>query len=230
LTGTRSSLLQKLPILAGLSVDQIEELESALRPRRYQKGEVVFHRDDPGDSLYIIDDGAVRIGLTSSDGREVTLTVLGTGGFFGELALLDGEPRSADAVAVEPTRLLRLQRETFLRFLEGHPATAPVLLATMSRQIRRLTDQVYDAAFLDLPSRLAKAILNLAVAAGGGPDGVSLRLTQTELASMVGATRESVNKWLRFYQRRGIIRLGRGTIAVLRMKELEDHATSYSYV
>jgi CRP/FNR family transcriptional regulator, cyclic AMP receptor protein len=212
------AVLARIPLLAELTAEELEELGACLRRRPYRKGEVIFVRGDPGTSLYLIETGRVKIVLTSPEGKEVVLARLGPADFFGDLALLDGDPRSADAVAQEGGQLLLLRREDFLRFVEARPAVAARLLAVLSRRLRRNAQLLQDAAFLDIPGRLARVILELAEAEGR-PDGaglvISSRLTQAELAGMVGATRESVNKWLRSYERRGLIRRQRGLISVL---------------
>jgi CRP-like cAMP-binding protein len=153
----------------------------------------------------------------------VLLDLLGPGDVFGELALLDGEPRSADAVAVEPTVLLLLRREEFVRFLEERPRLSVQLLAVLSRRLRRDAQLVQDAAFLDVPARLARILLRLAEAEGeAGEEGLVIRarLTQTDLAGLVGTTRETLNKWLGFYEAQGWIRWDKGQITVRRPEAL----------
>ncbi|HEU4758574.1 MAG TPA: Crp/Fnr family transcriptional regulator [Dehalococcoidia bacterium] len=218
-------VLAQVPLFTGLSSEELDALAALSRRRRYGKGEVVFRQGDPGSVLYIIESGQVKLTLTSTDGKEVILALLGPGGFFGELSLLDGEPRSADAVARLDSLLWALQRQHFLEFLDGRPRAARGLLAALSRRLRRTTELVQDAGFLDVPGRLARALLQMSEAAGqAGPDGVvvSPRLTQAELAEMVGATRESVNKWLGVYERQGLLRRQRGLITVLRPDELRN--------
>ncbi len=213
-----SAVLAQIPLFAGLTADELAGLAVCLRGRPYRRGEVIFVQGDPGTSLYLIETGRVKIVLTSPEDKQVILAQLGPADFFGDLALLDGEPRSADAVAQEPSQLWLLQRNDFLRFLETRPAVATRLLAVLSRRLRRNARLLQDAAFLDIPGRLARVILDLAEAEGQ-PAGAGLvvawPLTQAELAAMVGATRESVNKWLRSYERRGLIRRERGLIVVL---------------
>jgi len=211
--------LARVVLFADLPETNLLGLARRLRRRRYARGAVVFLRGDPGDSLYIVTSGAIRIGLTSSEGKEMTLALRGPGEFFGELALLDGEPRSADAVAQEPSELLLLQRGDFLAMVEERPAVAIALLKVLSRRVRQGSQTVEDAAFLDVPARLAIAILRLLEAQGEADTpgaAIHARLTQTELAGMVGTRRESVNRWLRFYEDQGLIRYERGQLTVLR--------------
>ncbi|MFY2560261.1 Crp/Fnr family transcriptional regulator, partial [Corallococcus terminator] len=188
------------------------------RPRRFARGEVVFHQGDVGTSLYVIRRGEVAIRLSSPDGKEVILALLARGDFFGELALLDGEPRSTDAVAREESELLALQREDFRRFLEDRPGTSLGLLATLSRMVRHVTQLVHDTHFLDARERLVRVLLDLARDQGErGPGGVVIprKLTQTELANLCGLTRESTNKWLRFYVREGLLSYEGGRITLV---------------
>ncbi len=205
--------LERVPLFSGLPSVEVEQLAANLRNLSCPRGHVIFRQGDPGTGLYIIQRGAVKVVRISPEGREVILALLEPGDFFGELALLDGESRSADAIAREPADLLVLQREDFLAFLQRYPPAAPQLLKALSRRLR-LTDQlVQDAAFLDVPGRLARALLYLSTDQAAS-------LTQTELAAMVGATRESVNKWLRFYQQRGFVRYDGGKLTVLRRDDL----------
>jgi CRP/FNR family transcriptional regulator, cyclic AMP receptor protein len=220
-------LLSRVPLFATLSPEDRQGLEVRLRSRRYPRGETLFVRGDPGSYLYIIESGSVKIALTSSEGKEMILAVLAEGDFFGELALLDGEPRSADAVMVDDTRLMILPREEFLRYVESRPRVALHALAVLSRRLRQTDQLVHDAVFFDVAGRLASVILRLAETIGqpvGSGVTISRRLTQVELAEMIGTTRESVNKWLGFYERQGIIRSQRGLITVLQPERLQQRA------
>jgi CRP/FNR family transcriptional regulator, cyclic AMP receptor protein len=212
-----ADVLQRVPLFAQLTPAELAGLSRSLRRRRFKRGEVIFFRGDPGDSLYVLETGKIKIVLTSPDGKEVVLSTLGPTDFFGDLALLDGEPRSADAVATESGELLLLHRSDFLQFLEAHPPVAVRLLAILSRRLRRNAQIIQDAAFLDVSGRLARTLLELAAGHSGQPPLViRTRLTQTDLAGMVGATRESVNKWLREYDRQGLLHFERGTITIYR--------------
>lgn len=217
------SVLARVGLFTDLSAQELDQLAASLRRRRYVEGQIVFAQGDPGTSLYVVEEGSVRISRTSPEGKEFVLAVLGPGEFFGELALLDGEPRSADAVAQEGCQLLLLPREDFIHFIESRPRVALSLLAVVSRRLRHADQLVEDALFLDVPARLAKLLLELAETQGrpveAGPV-IASRLTQSELAARVGATRESVNKWLGFYERQGLIRSDRGLITIVRPEEL----------
>ena len=213
-----AQLLVQIPIFAHLQGEELEHLSSLLRSRRFDKGEVIFHQGDVGTSLFIIRKGQVAIRLSSDDGKEVILTLLDRGDFFGELALLDGEPRSTDAVAREESDLLILQREDFQRFLDSRPQVVKGLLAALSRLVRRVTQLVHDSTFLDARTRLVRVLLDLAEHQGKPTgDGVVItqKLTQSELANLCGLTRESANKWLRFYTREGLLTSENGQITIV---------------
>jgi CRP-like cAMP-binding protein len=219
-------LLSQVGLFADLSSAELIGLAALMRPRPYARDEVIYLRGDPGTAFYVIANGKVKITLTSPDGKELILRRLGPGDFHGELALLDDEPRSADAIATEPSVLLVLQRDAFRQFLAEHPAVATKLLSTVSNYLRRNAELIQDATFLDVPARLARILLELA----GGTDGalppagtvIPDRLKQSELASLVGATRESINKWLGAFERQGLIRYEKGQIVLLRPAGLKQ--------
>ncbi len=214
---TAIDTLRRVPFLAPLADDDIAWLAARLRPRQYRVGTTIFHRDDSGTALHVIERGTVKLMLPSPEGREVTVELLGADDFFGELALLDGGPRSASAIALEATDTLTLERDQFAALLEAHPQVALRLLGVLGERLRRADDLIGDLLFLDLPGRLAKQLLALAEERGSAtPRGVriDLRLSQSELAAMVGATRESVNRCLNAYAERGILDFDRETITL----------------
>jgi CRP/FNR family cyclic AMP-dependent transcriptional regulator len=222
-----SQLLAQVSIFEQLDGESLEQLSALLRTRRYAKGEVIFHQGDVGTALYIIRKGEVAIRLSSPDGKEVILALLDRGDFFGELALLDGEPRSTDAVAREETDLLSIQREDFRVFLNARPKVALGLLANLSRLVRHVTQLVHDTTFLDARARLVRVLLELARNQGQqGSEGVVIpqKLTQTELANLCGLTRESTNKWLRFYVREGLLAYEGGRITLVHPARLSREA------
>ncbi|PTL80593.1 Crp/Fnr family transcriptional regulator [Vitiosangium sp. GDMCC 1.1324] len=224
---SHSNLLAQVPLFSSLGSDDQERLSARLQSRRYPRGEVIFHQGDTGTDLYIIREGEVTIRLSAPDGREVSLALLRRGDAFGELALLDEAPRSTDAVAREETHLLSLHRADLQRFLQERPQVVPTLLAELSRLVRRVTRTVHDASFLDARARLARVLLDLAQTQGQpGTEGVALtsRLTQTELANLAGLTRESTNRWLRFYVREGLLTYEEGRITLLEPDHLRMNA------
>lgn len=215
--------LRRVPFLTVLPERELEQLALQTHPRRYRAGDIIFHREDPGSTLYIVQSGRVKLVLASPEGREVTVGLLGAGDFFGELALLDGGPRSATVVALEPVEALTLARAPFVAVLEHHPEVAGALLTVLGERIRQTDELLQDILFLDLPARLAKRLLALGEQHGHRtPEGlrIDLRLSQTDLARMVGSTRESVNRCLNAYSERGLLRLDRDAIALLRPDEL----------
>lgn len=217
------SLLAQIPMFEHLAQEDLTHLSGLLQQRRYSKGEVIFHQGDVGTALFIVRRGEVAIRLSSSEGKEVILALLGRGDAFGELALLDGEPRSTDAVARDETHLLSLHQEDFRRFLGERPQVAMGLLAVLSRMVRRVTQLVHDSAFLDARARLARVLLDLARSQGqpSSEGGVVIpKLTQAELANLCGVTRESANKWLRFYTREGLLTSENGQITIVDLERL----------
>jgi len=210
-------LLQEVPFFASVRRQDLLPLAAASRLQHYRRHGIVFHRDDPGDSLHIIHSGQVRIVLTSPEGDEIVLALLEPGEFFGELSLVDGLPRSATAVANEPTVTLSLTRPAFLRALGENPHLAQQVILALCSRLRRTDLLLGDAAFLDVASRLTKRLHDLVATrrdAGETAGAPVVRITQVELAAMVGATRETVNKELRALEGRGIIRLERGRIVL----------------
>jgi CRP/FNR family transcriptional regulator, cyclic AMP receptor protein len=219
-----SGVLSRLRLFAGLSEETTALLEAGIQKRSFRRGEVIFHKGDPGSSMYLIVEGQVRIVLPSDAGEEALLGVLDTGDFFGDLSLIDGQPRSATIIASEPTETVVLHRDDFLKVVHSNPSVAIDMLKVLARRLRETDEFVEDAVFLDVPGRLAKKLLELSETYGDvRPDGtvIGLRLTQSELATMVGATRESVNKHLRSYRSRGIIDVNRQRIVIRRPEELQ---------
>jgi CRP-like cAMP-binding protein len=195
-------------LFAGSSAGERTVLASLAHRRRYPRGQTVFREGDPCTGLYVVEEGRVKVRVTSSEGRERILALLGPGDVLGELAVLDGEPRCADVVAHEECTLIFLGREEFREFLGRHPEASARLLHLLARRLRRADLQLHDAAFYDVRGRLASALLRLASEHGEHGEGGVLcpRLSQTEVAHLIGATRESVNKWLRRFQRMGLLR------------------------
>jgi len=214
-------LLARVPALAKLPREDLMALAAAARRRQYRRDEVIFHREDPGDSLHIIESGRVEILLPSDGGEELILAILGPGDFFGDLSLLDGAPRSATAMAREPTTTVVVHREDFLGWLQSRPRAVATIFEALAQRLRATNELLGDVAFLEAPRRLAKRLLEVASAAPGpGRGPIQVRLTQEELASLVGISRESVNKHLRAWQEQGLVSLGRGRLQVLRPEKL----------
>ena len=206
--------LRQIPLFAGLTAAESESLARLLRRRHFERGSVVFRQGDAGTCCYLIATGVIKIARQHTDGREIILALLTEGDVFGELALLDGETRSADAIVQEASELLLLDREPFLAFLDTHAKVAARLLATLSRRLRHTDDLVQDAAFLEVRARLARLILSLSEQQSGARV-QPVRLTQGDLASLIGATRESVNRWLKVFVRKGAVRMDKTGLHVV---------------
>jgi CRP/FNR family transcriptional regulator, cyclic AMP receptor protein len=225
---TDPEVLAKVGLFGDLAIEELVGLASLMRPRAYAKDEVIYLKGDPGTAFYVIASGKVKIALTSPDGKEIIIRRLGPGDFHGELALLDDQPRSADAVATEQSVLLVLQRDAFRQFINEHSGAAAKLLGTVSQYLRRNADLIQDATFLDVPARLARILLELATVPGSTaeipPPGAVIpdRMKQGELASLVGATRESINKWLGAFEKQGLIKYDKGQITLLRPSGLKQ--------
>ncbi len=194
----------------------LADIARQLRHRRFRRGETIFHQGDPGDALHLVSSGAVKIVLPSTEGEEAIIATLRSSDFFGELALLDGAPRSATAVALEATETWTLSRELFHDLLDRDPRLRDSLLAGLARELRRLTGQVEELHFLDLAGRLAMRLARLAREAD--PAAVEVRLdwpyTQSDLASMIGGTRQSVNRLLSGLVERGLVVIEPETLTI----------------
>lgn len=219
-----SSYLRQVDIFANLSEEDAQELMAVARKRSFRAGEVIFHRDDPGQVLYIIKEGKVKIALISPDGQEISLVVFGKGECFGEFALLDGEPRSADAIALDKVECYTLQRSDFQNAIMKHPTIAIQVLEVLSRRLRKTDQMVENLIFLDVYGRVAKKLLELANEHGVKVDDgtrIEVRLTQQELASMVGASRESVNKVMGYFTDKQYISTDKHKITIHRIADLQ---------
>ena len=210
--------LRRCALFAKVDDETLALCASSLRIRRYRKNETIFHQGDPGDSLYIIESGSVKIVLPSPEGEEgAIIATLLRGDFFGELALLDGAPHSATAVAIEPTEALVLRRDRFDELVENEPALRRALFASLVMELRRLTGHVEELHFLDLPGRLASRIVRLA--RESQPDATTnVRLdwpfTQSDLAAMIGGTRQTVNRLLADMTAQDLVRLERDALII----------------
>jgi CRP/FNR family transcriptional regulator, cyclic AMP receptor protein len=220
--------LSTVPFFAGLQPFALERVAVGMRGRRFRRGEVIFHVGDPGDALFIIMAGEVKISLPSEDGDEAILTRLHQGDVFGELALLDGAPRSATATALGPVETVVLPRDRFRELIADEPAVRDALLASLAAELRRLTNHVEELHFLDITGRLAACLVRLAsdggTAMGDGEIRLRTSLTQGDLAAMVGSTRQSVNKLLGQFTADGYVRMERDAIVITDLDALSRAA------
>lgn len=227
-TSAKESLaaeLSRVPLFAGLSPAQLADMSRVVQRRTYRADEVIFYQGDAGDKMYLIAAGQVKVTVTSADGDEVILTVLDAGECFGELSLLDAQPRSATVQTTQHTDVLVLQRSSFVQFLRQAPDVAIRLLGVLSGRLRATDQLVQDAVFLDVAARLAKKLLGLAETHGrpvGDGVEIDMHLTQQDLASMIGATRESVNKQLSLLRDRGLLTIDRQRIMILKPQALHE--------
>lgn len=220
--------LAAIPLFAGLRPPELEALAQRVRQRRYREGEAIFHRDDPGAAMYVILNGRVKIHNESADGTDVIITVFKGGEFFGEMSLLDGSERSADATTLEPTEMLMLTRGDLEEAIERHPRIAINMLASLASRLRTSTSSIETLSALDVRGRIARVLLDLSEKHGEKlPVGmrINVRLTQSELAALVGASRESVNKVIGQYRRRGCVEYDedKQRLILLKPGELRKH-------
>lgn len=222
-----NDVLRQAPMFAALDDAEASALRATMHAVKLRRGEILFREGDIGDELYVVMDGKVKMGRTSTDGRENLLSVLGPGQMFGELSLFDPGPRSSTVTAVTDADLLALGQDQLLSWLTGRPEVARGLLLQLASRLRGLNDQVADLVFSDVPGRVAKALLDLARRFGRPADGsvhVHHDLTQEELAQLVGASRETVNKALADFVHRGWIRLEQRAVVILDVERLTNRA------
>jgi CRP-like cAMP-binding protein len=235
---TPHDLLRSHPFFGALTDTETQTLLKGARYRMVVAGEVVFLRHDPADGLYGVLSGSVLMVVDSVEGKELVLNRHGAGEFFGEVALLDGEGRSATAVAYEPSKLVHVGRDRLLAFLKQHPEAMLRIVQVLCARMRRVTHLVEDSLFLDVPTRLARQIVALAGVRGKTTDNLAattLQLSQNDLARMLGVSREFVGRQLGLWRDAGIVELSRRRLTVRDPKalrwlcdgnELRRHLTS----
>lgn len=220
-------VVRKAPLFAALDEETAHALMSSMSSVDLPRGQTLFHEGDPGDRLYVVVSGKVKLGRTSSDGRENLVTVLGPGEMLGELSLFDPGPRSLSATAVSDSELAGLGHADLQAFLNERPDVARHLLQALARRLRRTNDILADMVFSDVPGRVAKALLDLSRRFGRQTDQgvmVAHELTQEELAQLVGASRETVNKALADFAGRGWLRLEARAVCLLDVDRLTKRA------
>jgi CRP-like cAMP-binding protein len=222
MTAQTADFLASIPLFSGLHRDELAKFAELTRERAYPKGSVILFQDDPGDSLFVLRQGRVKVVLIGEDGREVILGVLEPGAHFGELALIDDQPRSAHVIAMDDAQLLILRREDFRRRVEANPTIAWALLTELSRRLRRADQKIGGLVLLDVPGRIARLLLDLADEAGAPM--IEKPLTHQTIAQMIGASRETVSRAMKEFQDAGLIRVERRRIAVGNREALEKRA------
>ena len=204
-----------------------EELDGILRmatERRFRRGQTIFQKDDPGSYMMAVLSGRVRIGAISLEGKEITLNMIDAGEVFGEIALLDGKPRSADATAIEDAHLLVIERRHFVPYLEGDKGLALRLLAVLCERLRQTSETLGDFVMFDLPARLGRTLIKLADDYGrpAGPAvRIGIKLSQNDLSRLVASSRESVNKQMRAWEDEGLVVKESGLLTILQPRELK---------
>lgn len=216
--------LRRCALFAHVDDAGLFALAALTRRRRYRRNEVIFHQDDVGDALHIVAEGAVKIVLPSAEGEEAIIASLKPGDFFGQLALLDGSPRSATATALEHTETLALPRDQFLRLVTEDPRLVTALLRAIAGELRRLTGHVEELHFLDLSGRLSLRLVRLARDVDPLANGrieLNWPFTQSDLAAMIGGTRQSVNKLLSGLEEDGLLEIDHETLVINDLAALE---------
>jgi len=214
----RLHFFRQMPLFAGLSEAELNHLAGDFRPRSFPQGETIFHEGDPGLALYVVARGRIRIYVQNQEGQETSVILYGPATLFGELAVIDERPRSASASAMEDTILYTLDRAHFRDHLKRSPQLALNFMQTLADRVRYSTTQVESLTLMDVPRRVARKLMELARDHGrveGNRVVLSLHLTQSDLAGLVGATRESVNKTIRAFRQERLIEMEQGQITIL---------------
>jgi CRP/FNR family cyclic AMP-dependent transcriptional regulator len=205
-------VLKAIPMFQHLDGEEVAALAHLLRERRFARGGIIVAQGDPGDALFLIGQGQVKVAVFAEDGREVILSVLTAGGFFGEMALLDDQPRSAHVIAMTDATLLQLRRDDFRNHLRASPALGVALLAELSRRLRRADETITSMALLDVNGRIAHLLLDLAREEGGTK--ITRKMTHATIGQMVGASRETVSRTMRSLAVQGVISVNRREIVL----------------
>ena len=230
----RAALLAGHSFFRSLSEDQLGELASLTHERDFSRGQMIFQKGDAGDSLMAVLAGRVKISTVSADGKEVVFNIINAGEIFGEIALLDGGVRTADATPLEKSHLLILRRSDFIGFFERHTSFAVSLMEVLCERIRRTTELVEDSIFLDVAARIARRLMYLSreQRQAGGDDPIKLKISQQELGDFAGISRKTTNRILNQWREMGIIELGYGALtlndrtAIERLASEGEDATS----
>ena len=222
MTSTTSDFLGTVPLFNGLAKEELESFAELMRERSYPRGSVILFENDPGDSLFVVREGRVKVVLIGEDGREVILGVLGVGQHFGELSLIDEQPRSAHVIAMDDASLLVLRREDFRKRVEANPSVAWSLLMELSRRLRRADEKIGGLVLLDVPGRIARLLLDMAEESGGPQ--IEKSLTHQTIAQMIGASRETVSRAMKDFQDAGWITVERRRIELANRTALEQRA------
>lgn len=220
----KQAILRAHPLFGQLTADAISRLASYAHTKSFASGARIFEKGDPGSSLFAVGSGTVKISNQSTGGKDAVFNLIPAGGIFGEIALLDGQARTADAFALTNCELMVIDRRDFVPLVSQNPEIALKLIEILCQRIRRTSEQVEDVTFLDLPGRLAKTLLRLSADSGGQTRKVSI--TQREIGQMIGVSRESTNKQLREWEGNKWVKLERGSVVVLDRRPLMEIVSS----
>ncbi|MDE1933638.1 Crp/Fnr family transcriptional regulator [Bradyrhizobium sp.] len=220
------SVLRKHPIFCDLDAEAFEQLGRYAKSATLKRGATIFSKGDPGNSLIAVVSGTVKISISSPDGRNAILNLIGPGEIFGEVAVLDGQARTADAIANSNCEIVVIDRREFLPFVKSQPALAMKFIELLCTRLRWTSGQVEEVILQDLPGRLASALLRLTERRKASQDSRTIAVTQQEISEMVGMSRESINKQLRAWASRNWVRLEHGAIVVLNAASLQEIAES----
>jgi CRP-like cAMP-binding protein len=215
------AILRNHPLFGQLGADALNRLGSYAHTKSVRLGTTIFEKGDPGTSLFAVLSGTVKISNRSTDGKDAVLNMIAAGGIFGEIALLDGQPRTADAFAVSDCQLMVIDRRDFVPLISQNPEIALKLIEVLCSRIRRTSEQVEDMTFLDLPGRLAKTLLWLSTQPGSSP-AHKVSITQREIGQIIGMSRESTNKQLREWEDKKWLKLERGGVILLDPRPLTE--------
>lgn len=219
----RKAMLRDHPLFSGLPAEIIDRLCAYAKMKDVKRGVTIFTKGEQGMSMFAVCAGTVKISVPSTEGKDAVFNLISEGGIFGEIALLDGHPRTADAIAATNCQLMMIDRRDFLPLVRGHPDLALKIIDVLCARLRHTSEQVEDIVFLDLPGRLAKTLLRLG---NDKPNAKrKIAITQREIGQIIGMSRESTNKQLRDWERRKWIRLERGGIVILQHAALNALTT-----
>lgn len=212
---SKLSVLRKHPIFCDLGAEALDQLCRYAKHSTLKRGATIFSKGDPGTSMFAVISGTVKISISSADGRSAILNLIGAGEIFGEIAVLDGQARTADATANTNCEIFIIDRREFVPFVKSQPALAMKFIELLCTRLRWTSEQVEQIILQDLPGRLASALIRLTEKHKLAPGGRTIAVTQQEISEMVGMTRESINKQLRVWADRKWVRLEHGAIVVL---------------
>lgn len=220
--------LRQVSLFSDLSDSDLRELESVFRERSFRKNEVIFHAQEPGNALFVIKRGRVKISMDDRGGREIILRILEAGDFFGEMSLLDGEPRSATVSSLEPCQALILSRDEFLRFIPRHPGVVLKMLTTLSQRLRKADEKISRLVFADAYEKVASVLIEILeerkIPLNIGTE-IPISFTRKELAELAGLSRETLTRVLGDFQRAGLVRIEGRSIAIVNPAKLKREAT-----